>query len=46
MDEHRAAMERGVKGVPLYLIGGNMYTGDVGLEEMREVVEGASGGSP
>ncbi len=40
MEEHRAAMERGVKGVPSYLIGGIMYTGDVGLEGMRRAIEG------
>ena len=41
MDEHRAAMERGVKGVPSYLIGGELYAGDVGLEELRRAIETA-----
>ena len=44
MEEHRAAMDRGVKSVPSYLIGGNMYTGDVSPEGMRRAIEGASGG--
>ena len=42
MEEHRAALDRGVKAVPSYLIGGNMYTGDVGLEGMRRAIKGAS----
>ena len=41
MDEHRAAIERGVKGVPCYLIGGELYAGDVGLEELRRAIEAA-----
>ena len=44
MEEHRSAMERGVKGVPSYLIEGILYAGDVGLEEMQRAIEGAGGG--
>lgn len=43
MEEHRAALERGVKEVPSYLIGGNIYTGDVSLDVMRKAIEGAGG---
>jgi len=41
MDEYRAAVERGVKGVPSYLIGGKIRTGDVGPEDLRRAVEAA-----
>lgn len=41
MEEHRAAVERGVKGVPSYLIGGSMYTGDVSLDVLREAIKEA-----
>jgi len=43
LEEHRAAVEQGVKGVPSYLIGGKMYTGDVGLDALRGAVEGSAG---
>ena len=43
LEEHRAALERGVTGVPSYLIGGKMYTGDAGLDALRAAVEGAVG---
>ena len=43
LEEHRAAVERGVKGVPSYIIGGKMYTGGVGLDALRAAVEGAAG---
>ena len=43
LEEHRAAVEQGVKGVPSYLIGGKMYTGDVELDALRGAVEGAAG---
>ena len=33
-------MVRGVKGVPSYLIGGKLYTGDDGLDVMRRAIEG------
>ncbi|MBQ10069.1 MAG: hypothetical protein CMJ45_00765 [Planctomyces sp.] len=41
MEEHWAAVERGVKGAPAYLIGGKMYTGAVGLDDMRAALESA-----
>ncbi len=41
MEEHQAAVERGVKGVPTYLIAGRMHTGDLGLDELRTALEGA-----
>ena len=44
MEEHWSAIERGVKGVPSYLIGGKLYSGDVGLDVMRRAIEGAGGG--
>ena len=43
LEEHRAAVEQGVKGVPSYLIGGKMYTGDVGIDALRAAVEGSPG---
>ena len=43
LEEHRAAVEPGVKGVPSYLIGGKMYTGDVGIDALRAAVEGSPG---
>lgn len=43
LEEHRAAVERGVKGVPCYLIGGKMYTGNVGLDQVRAAVAEAVG---
>ena len=43
LEEHRAAVEQGVKGVPSYLIGGKMYTGDVGFDGLRAAVEAAAG---
>ena len=43
LEEHRAAVEQGVKGVPSYLIGGKMYTGNVGFDALRAAVEGAAG---
>ena len=43
LEEHRAAVDQGVKGVPCYLIGGKMYTGDVGIDELRAAVEVAAG---
>ena len=42
LEEHRAAAGRGVKAAPSYLIGGKMYTGDVGLEDLRRAVQGAA----
>ena len=39
MDGHRAAVERGVEGVPSYLIRGRLYTSDVGLEGLRKALE-------
>ena len=41
MAEHRAAVERGLKGAPSYLIGGRMYAGVVGLDELRAALEAA-----
>ena len=41
MEEYRAAVDRGVKGAPSYLIGGKMCTGDVGLEDLRRALKGA-----
>ena len=41
MQEYRAAVERGVNGVPSYLIGGKIWTGDVGLEDLRRAVKRA-----
>ena len=41
MDEHQAALEWGVKGVPSYLIQAKLYAGDVGLEELRRAIEAA-----
>ena len=35
------AVERGVKGVPSYLIAGKMYTGGVGLDALRAALEKA-----
>lgn len=46
MEEHQAAMELGVKGVPSYFIGGNLYTGDVGVEVIRKAIEDAGGKGP
>jgi predicted DsbA family dithiol-disulfide isomerase len=43
LEEHRAAVEQGVKGVPSYIIGGKMYTGDVGIDALRAAVEGSPG---
>ncbi|MFB3120115.1 MAG: DsbA family protein [Stenotrophomonas maltophilia] len=43
LEEHRVAVEQGVMGVPSYLIGGKMYTGNVGLDALRRAVEGAAG---
>ena len=43
MEEHRAAVERGVQGVPSYLIGENMYTGDAALGVLRMAIEGSGG---
>ena len=40
MEEHRAAVDRGVKGVPSYLIGEQLYAGDVSLEELRSAIRG------
>ena len=40
MEEHRAAADRGVKGVPSYLIGEQLYAGDVSLEELRSAIRG------
>jgi len=41
MQEYRAAVDRGVNGVPAYLIGGKIRTGDIGLEDLRRAVKGA-----
>jgi len=41
MEEYRAAVDRGVKAAPSYLIGGKMCTGNAGLEDLRMAVEGA-----
>ncbi len=41
MEEHRVAVERGVKGVPSYLIAGKMCTGVVGLDALRAALEEA-----
>ena len=40
MEEYRAAVDRGVKGAPSYLIGEKIFTGDVGLEDLRRAVMG------
>ena len=40
MEEHRAAVDRGVKGVPSYLIGEQLYAGEVSLEELRSAIRG------
>ena len=45
-EEHQAAVERGVKGVPSYLIGGNLYTGDIGVEVLRKAIEQAGAKRP
>ncbi len=42
MDEHRAAVDRGVNEAPCYLIGGKMCTGDVGVEELRSAIQGVA----
>lgn len=41
MEEHREAVERGVKVAPSYLIGGKMYPGGVGLDELRAALKEA-----
>ena len=43
MAEHWAAVDRGVPGVPSYLIGGRMLTGDIGLDELRSAIQNAQG---
>ena len=40
VEEHQAAIRRGVTGTPSYLIGGRMYAGDVSLEALRVAIEG------
>jgi len=38
MEEHRAAVDRGVKGVPSYLIGEQLLAGDVSQGELRSAL--------
>lgn len=40
IEEHRRAVQQGVKGVPSYLIGGQIYAGDASLEELRSMILG------
>ena len=39
INEHRAAVERGVKGAPSYFIGGKIRAGNIGLEDLRRAIE-------
>lgn len=38
LEEHRAAVTRGVMSVPSYLAGGEMFAGDIGLDDLRRVI--------
>ena len=44
MEEYQAAKELGVAGTPAYLIGGGLYKGDVGIDQLREAIKSASAG--
>ena len=41
LEQHQAAVARGVTGAPAYLIGGNMCAGDADLEQLRSAIRGA-----
>ena len=41
MEEHQAAVQRGLKGAPAYLIGGKMHSDGVGLDALRAALEEA-----
>ena len=44
MEEYEAAKELGVAGTPAYMIGGRLYKGDVGIDQLREAIKSASAG--
>ena len=44
MREYEAAKEKGVAGTPTYLIGGELFGGDVSIDELREAIKSASAG--
>jgi predicted DsbA family dithiol-disulfide isomerase len=39
--EYQTAREKGVRGTPTYMIGGEIKFGDLGEEELREMVQKA-----
>ena len=44
MEEYEAAKGLGVTGTPAYMIGGGLYKGDVGIDQLREAIKSASAG--
>ena len=44
MREYEAAKEKGVGVTPTYLIGGELYKGDVSIDELREAIKSAAAG--
>jgi predicted DsbA family dithiol-disulfide isomerase len=39
--EYQAARDKGVRGTPTYMIGGEIKFGDLGVDELREMVQQA-----